>query len=539
MKRGIECSENPMEEKYNVGEILELPPAKLVDFLVSLDKQGKLESFMEMASSNDSLVAQMSYWEKWLQKDHASLLDDVIAKKKNIYPGEKDALPLNLDKRFNEQELQIIFSNVAAIQLTFGCSKGCPFCGLDAVKGVREHIAYGQLENIFQRYGELIGENDSVLYWASEPSDYASRGDLEDKTYKDVQQLAEHYADYTPPVTSREFNNKEWLEFLAKSGDERLSVYGLSDERKKEIKKMVGGQIELVGANKNDEHLRGIGISSQKYNSESGLGIGWCKDGIVITPRGIYNVLMVFISKKYPQGEIVVPIESIGQVPQKGESLDAVLRHCIVKHYERSFPSSSNRIVCAPLNAPAVRIIAGGEEYDVAVDRNGRVRKTLPVNKELDELSKRREDISNEYCAFNSGADKNSLGRELEEIEEKIEPLVYARIEEYENYNLTIQNIFAAGSFSSLSKKSNCFVVQQDEENGDAYLKIVDVDSKSAIKVDMDVRELNSFLGFEVFSQTDARLKEFLGRTISIEEAEKLFGDSLLFKLATPRRRTD
>ena len=133
--------------------ILEMSPRELVDYFAQLEERGELQQFLEKAADDDALVAMFSYWEKWLEKDHRKMVDTVVETKKEMYPETSESLPLDLEKKFSPEELELIFSNLGAIQLTFGCSKGCPFCGLDAVPGVRENIPYSRLANLFQRWG--------------------------------------------------------------------------------------------------------------------------------------------------------------------------------------------------------------------------------------------------------------------------------------------------------------------------------------------------------------------------------------------------
>ncbi len=62
-------------------------------------------------------------------------------------------------------------NNVAAIQLTEGCSTGCPDCGLEAKKGVKEFIPYEFLQKMGSKYGKQLN-NNLILYYASDPFDY-------------------------------------------------------------------------------------------------------------------------------------------------------------------------------------------------------------------------------------------------------------------------------------------------------------------------------------------------------------------------------
>ncbi len=351
------------------AEVLDMSPRELVDYFKFLEKEGKLLKFLEDNLEDDAVMAHFSYWEKWLKKDHRRLVDEAVEKKKQLYPGNSESLPLNLDKKFSQQELDLIFKNLGAIQLTFGCSKGCPFCGFDAIKGVREAIPYSQLANLFKNHGDKLKRNEPLLYWASEPSDYASKEGLEDKTYADVHQLAVEYAGYNPHITSKETTDEKWVDFLQTGpiNNPRVSVYGLDAKALVVVEKnfsISGKSVRnaMTAVGEGEKHKKGMGISAEKNDMPNEFGIG-CFNGTLLTPRGLYNVIQVPISKKYPQGQMMVPIEKIetGEI-KIGDYLPDILKAgAIVKHKrDRSIMD----------NLEYFTLKSGGSTYDVAIDEN-------------------------------------------------------------------------------------------------------------------------------------------------------------------------
>lgn len=70
MERGEKIfDEEP--KKSNVIErekVLEMNPEELVNFLSELDDKNELKEFLEKSAEDESLVAMLSYWEKWLEK---------------------------------------------------------------------------------------------------------------------------------------------------------------------------------------------------------------------------------------------------------------------------------------------------------------------------------------------------------------------------------------------------------------------------------------------------------------------------------------
>lgn len=328
---------NPQSREVDDKEkILTMSPRELADFLGALDKKGTLEKFLEQVAEDDALTAQLSYWEKWLQENQRKLLDEIIEKKKEIYGDKTDNLPLDLNEKFKEEDLKIIFSNIGGIQLTFGCSKGCPFCAFDAVPGAREHISYSRLANLFQKYGKFLKHEGfgAFLSHASEPSDYLS----EDKTFEDICQLAERYAGYQPEIVSRETDKPDWIEFLKsyKGGRKSLSVYGFDENKLNELQNKIGKSAILKG--KSLKYIRGLGVSSEKFKDKEltrGSGGIGCFDGTLLTPRGLYNIVQLPVSKKFPQGIIIAPIENIsnGNALKKGNAMAGALRGGIAKFF--------------------------------------------------------------------------------------------------------------------------------------------------------------------------------------------------------------
>ena len=154
-----------------------------------------------------------------------------------------------------------------------------------------------------------------------------------------MHQLAEGYADYSPTISSTKINNKEWLQFLGVKGKAQVSVYGLSKRKIEKLKKKLSGKVYLVGQGKS--HRQGIGVSGLKnQNYRTGeLGIG-CDHGILLTPRGLYNLVQLPISKDFPQGQIVAPLEKISDTEIKeGDLLKNVLQESIVKHETHQYYS--------------------------------------------------------------------------------------------------------------------------------------------------------------------------------------------------------
>src|SRR3989338_7169961 len=376
-------------------EILRFSPREMVDYLSALEEQGELENFLEKAAEDESLRAHLSYWEKWIEKYQRDLLERIIGRKKEMYPPNSESLPLELEKKFSEKELALIFSNMQAIQLTFGCSMGCVFCGFDAIKGVREHIPYSQLVNMFQRYGKQLSKGKPFLYWASEPSDYVSKGGLEDRTYEDVHNPAVRYAGYDPNITSFNVTDQKWIDFMARRTteyrtDRRLSVFGMRE------KQLVGLQMRIFkgyrGAGSSGagpqrvqlygrqfRHVKGMGKTYEEQQSTEDIpkaGIA-CVDGVLLTPRGLFNLFVVPISKEFPQGVIITPLEQITDEPVKpGDELREVMRRSVVEgrfSHEGAISTEDKFQIYTGKFPKKSTVHTSGKRYSVSVDQNGNI----------------------------------------------------------------------------------------------------------------------------------------------------------------------
>lgn len=381
----------PASEFADKESLLRKTPRELADYFSQLYKANKLEVFLEKASDDPALRAQFGYWEKWFGTTQRELVDSIVAKKQEIYGEKSSDLPLALNERFSGEELEIVISNIRAIQLTYGCSKRCAFCAIDAVPGVKDHIPYSQLANLFKKHGKLMKDSEPFLYWASDPSDYTSKEGLEDRTYEDVHQLALEYAGYDPHITSKETDDPRWIEFMKAAGTgkggRRISAYGATKEKYKELgEKMRGGRdyVDVLGLE--TEHIKGIGVSQNKFGTVSPdelvKGIG-CKEGLVLTPRGLYSVVQVPVSKEFPQGQIFVPFEEFDDDDVKiGDSLADIVRHKVPIMPEYSMYSESkakktsegiSQVFNEGVFPKEVFVHGKTRGFVVQIDQNGRI----------------------------------------------------------------------------------------------------------------------------------------------------------------------
>lgn len=314
---------NPSEEIriLKKEEILQLEPGKLAEYLDELDKKGKLEEYLVEAVKDDALVAEISQWEKWYKPEQQKLIDQIIEER---FSQEESAweLPLGLEKKYSADELILIFKNLVSLQLTFGCSKGCPACGADAVPGVRDELDFDKVKKFVQEFGKYLFR--TYLYRASEPSDY--------ERYREVYELIIEKSNYHPFTATNEYRDENWKKFLADYGENtRLSFFG-KERDSQEVEDLRVREITGKGR----EKVPGIGVTRRdlgvrREEKEDYTGIGSSEWGTLLTPRGLYNTFPMPISDKFPLAEAVVPIEEINDYePKEGDNIIDVARHKVI-----------------------------------------------------------------------------------------------------------------------------------------------------------------------------------------------------------------
>ncbi|MFA6254182.1 MAG: hypothetical protein WC640_02965 [Candidatus Paceibacterota bacterium] len=408
--------EGPTKKEFLTREeILALAPGKLAEYLDTLDQSGQLEEYLRKALQDDSLLAHISYWEKWYKREKQTLIDDIVHERFARESVDWE-LPLGLEKRYSEEELRLIFINLLAFQLTFGCSKGCPNCGYDAPPGIRDQLPFEQIKNLADRYGRYLF--DTYLHHASEPSDYYD--EKSGKRYQDVHELIREVADFDPLVSTREVDDKDWQEFLKEETDRaRLSIQGLTSSSLSMIEEAGLGKMEKTG----DVMVKGLGVSRRDTGEkpeERGeyLGIGSYVRGPVITPRGLYNHLPTILSDEFPQGSVMVPIEKINnEEPRVGDSIIEICRHKIVegKKVSTKFERKLHKLMIGVMVeekakfSPQMAVIQGlTKKWLVSYDIDGRIDEILvPDRTRINEIAQ---------CSFASGQYRWRIESDIFEI---------------------------------------------------------------------------------------------------------------------------
>ncbi|MFC1810753.1 hypothetical protein ACFLZH_04590 [Patescibacteria group bacterium] len=331
-------AETSSEELLN---LMLLPPKEMAEHFRALEEKGELKEFLKKALQDETFKAYLSYYQKWFEvyvsEENRGLVDDIINTQREEVEDVVDELPLGLEKKYTPEELFIIFSNLIAIQFTFGCQQSCDWCGLDAVKKTRDYIPFHQSENLLEQHGETIQYAQKLIhhaltpYFASDIRDY--RPPKSGKKPQDILALLfKHIGKKNVHITSRGMSTKFMAEYVQGTSGPRISTLGLNEDQKEKRKL----QIQSMGfkdAHYGIETPRKLGLNLIRGSKVKGIQI---QSGIILTPRGLYNSLPTdYASQQAPQGHIIVPFKGF-EVPEdkkeieKGNNINEYLFHGIV-----------------------------------------------------------------------------------------------------------------------------------------------------------------------------------------------------------------
>lgn len=328
---------------------IEMSPLQIRTLFIVLREKGILEGFLRAIVDDYEMVALFSYWQKWMPVNIRKRFDYAVEnwRQEPLHQGE---YPLGLDQRMSDSELELMAGNLYALQLTFGCSFGCYTCGVDAVPGVRGQMSYSKLRKFIRRHLSDLRDARPLLHFASDPENYLS----ENKRFADVRELLYPHGHLDQSAVVSRSRSADFWKSLPKGSMGHLSVDQIPDIEEiralrqkltqwgihvhEGMQQDIDDLLEVEGshdlpahyqalarANK-ISHQRGIGVSTLRegYNQVGGV----CHvTGMVLTPRGVYNVVSLDeCTEKYPQGLVVVPTSGTSfRYAQAGQSIESVL----------------------------------------------------------------------------------------------------------------------------------------------------------------------------------------------------------------------
>lgn len=174
----------------------EIPQSHLTEELLSNDPRVKLRNvlpdlplldahFIENildSEEGDPLFRKASYTR--LLKSFVDLIGENPQRNKELFEQRKAIERVDLMQlmdTFNPREQRVIARNLVGIQMTDGCTVGCPFCGAEAKKGIEKAFTFESYKQFMEKFGKSLPWR-VVLYHSSDPFDWVSEDVKRDYT---------------------------------------------------------------------------------------------------------------------------------------------------------------------------------------------------------------------------------------------------------------------------------------------------------------------------------------------------------------------
>ena len=260
---------------------------------------------------------------KLFKAENAEAEEKLKAVKEGIYENLESKTEPECLKGFTEEQKKTIITETDSIELTLGCSLGCPFCGFNAKIKVRDKIPFSDLVYLIRHYGtdlDFDKKPEFFLYWASDPFDYED----DDKNYLDAVELFDFYVGRPFTSTAYPEGKKELLkEMIEKGYMGRVSVSDHNIERLERdgwVKRNKDGSFstpykalqDFLFIEEYDYKIPKRDVSAGRaFKEDQVKGVGGieCQMGVVLKRDGFYNGVVFIPSAKKRTGVIHKKIE--------------------------------------------------------------------------------------------------------------------------------------------------------------------------------------------------------------------------------------
>lgn len=141
-----------------------------------------IENVLDSESKDDPLFNKARYTR--VLKSFVDLIGDNPQKNKENFEQRKAVERvdlMNVMSSFNSKEQRVIAKNLVGIQMTDGCTVGCPFCGAEAKKGIEKAFTFESYQQFMEKFGKNLPWK-VVLYHNSDPFDWVSEDGKYDYT---------------------------------------------------------------------------------------------------------------------------------------------------------------------------------------------------------------------------------------------------------------------------------------------------------------------------------------------------------------------
>lgn len=308
----------------------------------------QLEVSEEALSSIDerdlSLLVHMG---RFLKKERSNRLRNFLRRKKQAYDqtGEPSKTPFALRNLTDPKEREWLLANVICVASVHGCTGGCNWCFQSAL--LTRDIETVPLEQQKHLWGEILGTERSKL--AREPEvimPYFDNDPLDDPSILEVLEYfrsASGGKKLQISTTIPKWRDDErrgeaaFREILArKAAREGLRVSHVK-HRPDVIRDFYADQLTSPGTNHyslkkdfDDGIVVPAGVEFYKSGAELGSYSPMCRNGVVITPFGVFNLISGAITRAHPNGYLMVPFKGFKREAQiETTNLADLLEHSI------------------------------------------------------------------------------------------------------------------------------------------------------------------------------------------------------------------
>ena len=201
----------------------------------------------------------------------------------------------------SKEQFRIMLKTVATLQITVGCSISCRRCNEWALPGPRKHFSFNAVTTLIKELFEA-GNNDFVLYCASDPMDWKSGG----KNISDILVfMSGHgYKSQYGLLTKIPKGSEKIIASLLKAGaDIGFSITDKNRSKVEKIENTVNRKLDVQ--HDTAELLIPAGLDEDFSNINSSITDSY---GSEITPEGAFLIAPTFTSALNLTGQCRVPI---------------------------------------------------------------------------------------------------------------------------------------------------------------------------------------------------------------------------------------
>lgn len=162
----LEVEKGMMDPRVRIHQALPILPeynARFVEVMVGILEKSGREADLTTSHSLLELV-------------NLATTPEALKRQKERQLAERVDM-MEILEPFSPEERVIIAKNLGAIQMTDGCTVGCPWCGVEAKRGISRAFSFEAYKRFINEFGKYVPNRKGVpfgFYEASDPFDWVS-----------------------------------------------------------------------------------------------------------------------------------------------------------------------------------------------------------------------------------------------------------------------------------------------------------------------------------------------------------------------------